>query len=97
VEFVVAAEDAPAKPAPDGYQRALSRLVRRDARGRVAALGIEDSAQGASAARGAGVACVVLGGAPDEVAGADAWVASLDGQTVASLARLTSGAMERAG
>ncbi len=97
VEFVIAAEDAPPKPSPLGYERAVARLVRRGPHRRVTAVALEDSARGARAARAAGVPCVVLGGPPDEAAEADAWLPSLEGQTVATIARLTSGPLEHAG
>lgn len=60
VEFVIAAEDAPAKPAAAPYERALSRLNRRGNVRRDAVLALEDGEPGAQAARAAGLRCIVV-------------------------------------
>lgn len=97
VEVVIAAEDAPSKPSAAPYERALSRLTRKLATSDLAAIALEDGDVGARAARAAGVPCIVVGGAPHEAAAADAWLPSLDGHSLRSLARLARSRMERAG
>ena len=91
-EVIIAAEDAAAaKPAPDGYRKALERMNRKrplDARD---ALALESSAVGARAARTAGLRCAVV--APFRVASiddADAMLTSLDGETPATLDAMLS-------
>ena len=84
-ECVVAADDAPPKPSPAPYRRALERLSRRRAVRAADSLALEDGAAGAVAARAAGVPCVVVApaGAPGEAA--SAVVRTLDGHSLTTL------------
>jgi beta-phosphoglucomutase-like phosphatase (HAD superfamily) len=86
-EVIIAAEDvALAKPAPDGYRKALERMVRRRPLDVRSALALESGAPGARAARAAGLRCAIV--APfraESVPDADAMLGSLDGETLASL------------
>jgi beta-phosphoglucomutase-like phosphatase (HAD superfamily) len=96
-EVIVAAEDvAMAKPAPDGYRKALDRMRRRRTFDAHAAIAIEPGDIGARAAHAAGLRCVVI--SPDSGADAphaDVVLASLAGETPASLDALLS--MQAAG
>lgn len=86
-EVIIAAEDvAAAKPAPDGYRKALARMSRRRPLDARSALALEPGAAGARAARAAGLRCAIV--APfraESVADADAMLGSLVGETVATL------------
>jgi beta-phosphoglucomutase-like phosphatase (HAD superfamily) len=86
-EVIVAAEDvASAKPAPDGYRKALERMQRRRPLDVRTALALESDAAGARAARGAGVRCAIVASfRAESVADADAMLESLAGETLASL------------
>jgi beta-phosphoglucomutase-like phosphatase (HAD superfamily) len=91
-EVIIAAEDvASAKPAPDGYRKALERMSRKrpiDAR---TALALESSATGARAARAAGLRCAVV--APfrvESIVDANAMLTSLEGETPATLDAMLS-------
>jgi len=90
-ECIIASGDADPKPSPAPYERALDRLSRRRPVRASEALALEDSVVGARAARAAGVRCVVVG-ATAAAAGAlpvaDAAVATLEGETIASLGAL---------
>lgn len=94
---VVAAEDAlDAKPAADSYRVALDRLNRLRTVSTAHTIAIEDGAAGVRAARSAGVRCVVVGPLPAHVAmEADAYVASLVGQTIRGLDHLSRPGQER--
>lgn len=86
-EIIVAAEDVvAAKPAPDGHRKALERMQRRRHLDVRTAIAIEPGAIGARAAHAAGLRCVVVA-APGiaRIAEADAMIASLVGQTPATL------------
>jgi HAD superfamily hydrolase (TIGR01509 family) len=89
---VVAQEDAPAKPSPEPYRLALSRMQRaraRVVRGTVVA--IEDGLPGITSARAAGIATVVVGDVPAHVAiEADGYVPSIAGLTADSLLSLVA-------
>lgn len=83
---IVAAEDAPAaKPAPDGYLRALRRLAARGVRA-ASTLALEDGPAGIRAARTAGLRCIAVGDLPaHDALLADALLPSLSGESLASL------------
>jgi HAD superfamily hydrolase (TIGR01509 family) len=89
---VVAAEDGPAKPSPEPYRLALSRLQRaraRVVRGTVVA--IEDALPGVQSAHAAGLRAVVVGDVPAHVAlEADGYVSSIAGLTAESLLSLVA-------
>jgi len=89
---VVAAEDAPAKPSPEPYRMALSRLQRARARVvRGTTVAIEDGLPGVQAAHAAGVPAVVVGDVPAHVAlEADGYVSSIAGLTAESLLSLVA-------
>lgn len=93
----VCAEDAlDGKPSPVGYVAAIDRLSRRRTVARGSVLALEDAAPGIRAARAAGVRCVAIGPMSAHVAmEADAYVASLRDQSVASLDQLTRPGQER--
>jgi beta-phosphoglucomutase-like phosphatase (HAD superfamily) len=86
-EVIIAAEDvASAKPAPDGYRKALERMQRRRPLDVRTALALEPGAAGARAARAAGLRCAIV--APfraESVADADAMLESLVGETLITL------------
>jgi len=86
-EVIVAAEDvALAKPAPDGYRKALERMSRRRPFEMRAALALEPGASGARAARAAGLRCAVVAPFRAEcIADADAMLESLVGESLATL------------
>jgi HAD superfamily hydrolase (TIGR01509 family) len=91
-DVVVTADDVvEPKPSPRSYQEAVDRQVRRlGAAGRM--LAIEGSRAGIRAARAARIPVVAVGGlSADQAMEADAFVASLDGQTVDGLAALAAG------
>jgi HAD superfamily hydrolase (TIGR01509 family) len=84
------------KPSPEGYQLAIDRLTRPQRVARGAILALEDSAPGIAAARAARVRCVAVGDVAAHVAmEADAYVASLEGQTLAALDQLSRPGQER--
>ncbi len=86
-EVIIAAEDVPmAKPAPDGYRKALERMSRRRPLDIRAALALESSAAGARAARAAGIRSAVV--APfrvENIIDANAMLTTLEGETPATL------------
>jgi len=86
-EVIIAAEDVAAiKPAPDGYRKALERMLRRRPLDVRTALALESSAAGARAAHAAGLRCAIV--APfraESVPDADAMLESLAGETLATL------------
>lgn len=95
-EFVIAADDAPPKPAAAPYERALERLARRRPLPAPAVVALEDALAGVRSARAAGIACVAVGAVSPVVAlEADAHVATLAGLTIDGLQRLL--AREREG
>lgn len=96
-EVIIASEDvAAAKPAPDGHRKALERMQRRRPLDVRTAIAIEAGAAGARAARAAGLRCVVVAASRIErIAEADAVIASLAGQTPATLDAMLS--MQAAG
>jgi HAD superfamily hydrolase (TIGR01509 family) len=84
------------KPLPDGYHLALDRLNRQRPALRASAMALEDGAAGIRAARTAGVRCVAVGPlAPHLAIEADAYVASLDGQSLPSLDLLSKPGREQ--
>lgn len=89
---VVASEDGPAKPSPEPYRLALSRLQRARARVvRGTAVAIEDGLPGVRSAHGAGLPAVVVGDVPAHVAlEADGYVSSIAGLTPESLFSLVA-------
>ncbi|MGH2898116.1 MAG: hypothetical protein ACRDMZ_05530, partial [Solirubrobacteraceae bacterium] len=83
-------------PAPDGYHLALDRLRRSRPVAPGAAIALEDSATGITAARAAKTRCVAVGRVPAHVAiEADAYVASLEKQSLAALDALSRPGQER--
>ena len=85
-----------AKPSPDGHRMALERLARQRPFGRTAVLALEDGLLGIRAARAAGARCVAVGPMPAHVAlEADAYTASLEGQSLRSLDALSVPGPER--
>jgi beta-phosphoglucomutase-like phosphatase (HAD superfamily) len=95
--IVVCADDTlDVKPAADGYHLALERLKRQRPFARGAVLALEDGAPGIRAARTANIRCAADGPLPAHVAmEADAYVPSLEGQTLASLDQLSRPGQER--
>lgn len=89
--IVVSADDVlDGKPAGDGHRLALDRLNRQRPIPARAALAIEDGASGIRAARNAGIRCVAVGPLAAYLAiEADAFVPSLNGQTIRSLDQLS--------
>jgi|SRR5664279_2555882 beta-phosphoglucomutase len=91
-EVIIAAEDvAAAKPAPDGYRKALERMHRKRPLDARVALALESSAAGARAARAAGLRCAVV--APfrvESIVDASAMLTSLEGETPATLDAMLS-------
>ena len=81
-----------AKPSAEGASLALERLGRqRPIVHRSATLALEDGVAGIRAARAAGIRCVAVGPLAAHVAmEADAYVPSLDGQTMRSLDALSA-------
>lgn len=90
-EVVVTADDAlDAKPSPEIYRLALGRLSKRRALAPARTIAIEDAAWGVRSAKRAGLRCIAVGGLPVHSAmEADAYVPSLAGHTLDSLARLS--------
>src|SRR5262245_56947406 len=84
------------KPSSEGYQLAIERLSRPQRVARRAILALEDSAPGIAAARDARIRCIAVGDVAAHVAmEADAYVTSLEGQTLASLDQLSRPGQER--
>ena len=84
------------KPSSEGYELAIDRLSRPQRAARRAILALEDSAPGITAARAARVRCIVVGDVAAHVAvEADAYVESLEGQTLAALDQLSRPGQER--
>ncbi|MGH7617869.1 MAG: HAD hydrolase-like protein [Gemmatimonadaceae bacterium] len=84
------------KPSPAGMQLALDRLARQRPVVHTAVLALEDGTDGIRAARSAFVRSVAVGAIPPHAAiEADAYVASLDGHTPASLDALSAPGRER--
>lgn len=84
------------KPSPEGYELAIDRLTRPQRVARGAILALEDSAPGIAAARAARVRCIAVGDVAAHIAiEADAYVASLEGQTLAALDQLSRPGQER--
>ncbi|HEY7393491.1 MAG TPA: HAD hydrolase-like protein [Gemmatimonadaceae bacterium] len=84
------------KPSSEGYQLAIERLSRPQRVARRAILALEDSAPGIAAARAARIRCIAVGGVAAHVAmEADAYVSSLEGQTLAALDQLSRPGQER--
>jgi putative hydrolase of the HAD superfamily len=96
-DCIVTADDVAApKPDPALHAAALARLARKRplAAGRVVAL--EDTLPGIRAARAVGARCIAVGALPPyQAAAADAYVASLDGNTLDTLSRLVTRGQER--
>lgn len=86
-ECIVCEDDVlDSKPSPESYERALAKLTRRRLLRPGAALALEDSRHGITAARGAGLRCVAVGPIPaHEAIEADGYVASLADETLESL------------
>lgn len=93
---VVAAEDAPAKPSPEPYRTALTRLLRSRSRVvRGTAVALEDARPGVLSARAAGLPVVMVGDVPAHVAvEADAWLSTIRGATAESLLSLVAPRIE---
>ena len=84
------------KPSSEGYELAIDRLSRPQRVARRAILALEDSAPGITAARAARLRCIAVGDVAAHVAmEADAYVASLEGQTLATLDQLSRPGQER--
>jgi HAD superfamily hydrolase (TIGR01509 family) len=94
---IVCADDTlDVKPSPDGYELALDRLKRQRPLARGAVLALEDGLHGIRAARAANLRCIAIGPLPAHVAlEADAYVPSLQGQSLASLDQLSRPGQER--
>jgi beta-phosphoglucomutase-like phosphatase (HAD superfamily) len=89
-DCLICAEDAPApKPSGAPYEAALARLGRRSAVDRRRAVALEDGVDGIRASVAARVRCIAVGALPaHELIGADGVVASIVGETPASLEAL---------
>lgn len=84
------------KPSPDGYHLALDRLRRLRPVAPGATLALEDSALGIKAARVAGARSIAVGPIPAHLAmEADAFIPTLEGQSLAALDELTRPGQER--
>jgi HAD superfamily hydrolase (TIGR01509 family) len=85
-----------AKPAPDGYHLAIDRLTRSRPAARDRTLALENDTAGIRAAHAAQIRCIAIGDIPAHVAiEADAFVPSLEGQSLARLYALTRAGEER--
>jgi HAD superfamily hydrolase (TIGR01509 family) len=95
--IMVCADDVlDAKPASEGYLQALERLSRQREVNPAAVLALEDGIFGVRAARGAGIRCIAVGPlAPHVAMEADAYVASLEGQTLKLLDDLSAPGREQ--
>jgi sugar-phosphatase len=96
-ECVVCADDVAAgKPDPEGHRIALARLARKRPGARSRSLAREDARRGVRAARAAGTRVAAVGSVPAHSAlAADAYIQSLEGHTLSSLARLVTHGQER--
>jgi beta-phosphoglucomutase len=84
------------KPSPEGHRAALERLGRQKPVTPAAVIALEDGSLGIRAARAAGVRCVAVGPlAPHVAMDADAYVPSLEGQTLKSLDALSAPGREQ--
>jgi HAD superfamily hydrolase (TIGR01509 family) len=84
------------KPAVEGYRIALDRLSRLRLVNPGNVIALEDAGDGIRAAHAAKVRCVAVGDVPPHVAiEADAFVATLEGQTLSSLDVLSRPGRER--
>jgi beta-phosphoglucomutase-like phosphatase (HAD superfamily) len=85
-----------AKPASEGYLQALERLGRQREVNPAAVLALEDGIFGVRAARGAGIRCVAVGPlAPHVAMEANAYVTTLEGQTLKLLDELSAPGREQ--
>jgi beta-phosphoglucomutase len=89
-ECIVSADDVNSpKPSPEPYEKAIERLARRRISRPGATLALEDAPTGILAAKSVKVRCVAVGRMPVyHAVNADAYVPSLEGQTLDSLAEL---------
>jgi len=96
-EVVVTSDDAHTqKPSADPYEIALDRLARRRLSRPSSILALEDGPAGILSARAVKIRCVAVGKVPAHHAvTADAYVPSLEGHTVESLANLVERGQER--
>jgi len=94
---VVSGDDVlDAKPAVEGYRIALERLSRLRPVNPANVISLEDAGDGIRAAHFAKVRCIAVGDVPAHVAiEADAYVATLEGHTLASLDMLSRPGRER--
>src|SRR5262245_36727617 len=84
------------KPSPEGYQLAIDRMSRPQRIARGAILALEDSAPGIAAARATRIRCIAVGNVAAHVAmEADAYVSSLERQTLTALDQLSRPGQER--
>lgn len=92
IEVIIAVEDVTApKPASDGYRKALERATRKRPLDITTAIALESSAAGVRAAHGAGLRCAVIVPTHEtSIAGADATLVSLVGETPATLGAMLS-------
>lgn len=89
-ECVVTSDDVHSpKPSPEPYEKAIAGLARRRISRPGATLALEDAPTGILAAKSMKVRCVAVGKIPVyHAVNADAYVPSLEGQTLESLAEL---------
>ena len=89
-EVVITTDDvASPKPSPEPYERAIERLARRRPTRPPTVLALEDGPLGIMAAHAVRMRCVAVGPIPAyHAVEADAYVPSLEGQSVATLAGL---------
>lgn len=97
-DCLICVDDAPApKPSPASHEAALARLGRRRAVERRHAIALEDGPDGIRAAAAAGVRCILVGARSSRLrAGAAGAIASVSGETPASLEALLARAEENA-
>lgn len=99
-DCVITAEDVRrAKPSPEMYDQAIARLGRRRVVPREACLALEDGQDGIRAARAARVPCIAVGPMTVDDAfasGAHAWLPSLRGHSLLTLAELLESGEEKA-
>ncbi|MDB4876884.1 MAG: family hydrolase [Gemmatimonadetes bacterium] len=94
--IVCADELLDGKPSPEGHRAALERLGRQKAVSPQAVIALEDGPLGIRAARAAGARCIAVGPlAPHVAMDADAYVPSLEGQTLKSLDALSAPGREQ--
>lgn len=97
-EVIVTREDVLApKPSPEGYERALQRLVKLKRPSRpTTSIALEDSAPGVLAARAVKIPVISIGAVPSQFgAEATAHLDSVSGQTLDSITALVERAGER--